>query len=96
MARYDALADGVLARRVRASREEEGWTLHDLAARSGVAVSTIQKIETGQMVPTLSVLSKIANGLRRPSPKRRTSTSRGRLRNSMFDRREAFKIVLTP
>jgi transcriptional regulator with XRE-family HTH domain len=61
----DARTDAVLARRVRASREEQGWTLQDLATRSGVAVSTIQKIETGQMVPTLSVLSKVANGLRR-------------------------------
>lgn len=43
-------------------------TLQKLAAMSGVATSTIQKVETGQMVPTVAVLMKIARGLgRRPS-----------------------------
>jgi transcriptional regulator with XRE-family HTH domain len=65
MARDRASNEGILAARVRSAREEESWTLQDLAKRSGVAVSTIQKIETGQMVPTLSVLSKVAKGLRR-------------------------------
>src|SRR5262245_18614837 len=67
MARSNARTreDAVLARRVRDAREEQGWTLQDLARRADVAVSTIQKIETGQMVPTVSVLSKVANGLKR-------------------------------
>jgi transcriptional regulator with XRE-family HTH domain len=56
---------GIFARRVRAARLQEGWTLQELAKRCGVAISTIQKIETGQMVPTLSVLSRLANGLHR-------------------------------
>ncbi len=43
-------------------------TLQKLAEQSGVATSTIQKVETGQMVPTVAVLMKIARGLgRRPS-----------------------------
>ncbi len=57
--------EAVLAERVRAARQEADWTLQELAQRCGVAVSTIQKIEAGQMVPSLSVLSKVANGLRR-------------------------------
>lgn len=57
--------EAVLAERVRAARQEAGWTLQELAQRCGVAVSTIQKIEAGQMVPSVSVLSKVANGLRR-------------------------------
>jgi transcriptional regulator with XRE-family HTH domain len=60
-----ASTEEVLAERVRAARQEAGWTLQDLAQRCGVAVSTIQKIEAGQMVPSLSVLSKVANGLQR-------------------------------
>ncbi len=40
-------------------------TLLDLAMRSGVATSTVQKVEKGQMVPTIAVLMKIAKGLRR-------------------------------
>jgi transcriptional regulator with XRE-family HTH domain len=60
-----ASTEAVLAERVRAARQEAGWTLQELALRCGVAVSTIQKIEAAQMVPSLSVLSKVANGLRR-------------------------------
>ena len=55
----------LLGARVKACREEEGMTLLDLAERSGVAPSTVQKIEKGHMVPTIAVLMKIARGLRR-------------------------------
>ena len=54
-----------IARRVRLWREEDGLTLQDLASRSGVATSTIQKVETFQMIPTVAVLLKIARGLGR-------------------------------
>lgn len=54
--------------RIRRWREEMGLTLQELASRSGVAASSIQKVETGQMVPSVTVLLKIARGLeRRPS-----------------------------
>lgn len=57
-----------LSRRVRRWREELDLSLHELAARSDVAASTIQKVETGQMIPSVAVMMKIANGLdRRPS-----------------------------
>jgi transcriptional regulator with XRE-family HTH domain len=55
-----------LASRLHACREEEGLTLLELAERSGVAPSTIHKVERGQMMPTISVLMKIVRGLRRP------------------------------
>jgi transcriptional regulator with XRE-family HTH domain len=54
-----------VARRLRAWRDEADLTLQQLAERSGVATSTIQKIETRQMVPTIAVLLKIAAGLGR-------------------------------
>lgn len=54
-----------VAARVRRWREESGLTLQELARRSGVAASTIQKVETRQMVPTVAVLFKIARGLDR-------------------------------
>jgi transcriptional regulator with XRE-family HTH domain len=44
-------------------RTDERLTLQMLAQRSGVAASTIHKIEAQQMVPTISVLFKIARGL---------------------------------
>ena len=57
-----------ISARVRRWREAGGLTLQELARRSGVATSTIQKIETGQMVPSVAVLLKVARGLgRRPS-----------------------------
>jgi len=62
----DALA--AVSRRVRAWREGLSLSLHELAERSDVAASTIQKVETGQMVPSVAVLMKIARGLdRRPA-----------------------------
>jgi len=60
-----ALAD--MANQIRACRVADGLTLQQLATRSGVAASTIHKVEARQMVPTVSVLLKIAKGLaRRP------------------------------
>ena len=57
-----------ISRRVRRWREEQKLSLHELASRSEVAASTIQKIETGQMVPSVAVLLKVARGLgRRPA-----------------------------
>ena len=58
----------IIARRIRGWREEDRLTLQELAERSGVATSTIQKIETGQMIPSVAVMLKVARGLdRRPA-----------------------------
>lgn len=60
-----ALTD--MAEQIRSCRTTDGLTLQQLATRSGVAASTIHKVESQQMVPTVSVLLKIAKGLgRRP------------------------------
>jgi transcriptional regulator with XRE-family HTH domain len=57
-----------VARRLKLWRDESGYSLQQLARRSGVAASTIQKVESQQMVPTIAVLLKIAHGLgRRPA-----------------------------
>ena len=56
-----------MALQIRACRAEDGLTLQQLATQSGVAASTIHKVEARQMVPTVSVFLKIARGLgRRP------------------------------
>lgn len=52
-----------IAERVRSWRAAEGLTLQQVATRSAVAASTIQKVERQQMVPTVAVLFKIAHGL---------------------------------
>ena len=54
--------------RIRTWRDEAGLTLQQLGDRSGVAASTVHKIENYHTVPTIAVLLKLANGLnRRPS-----------------------------
>lgn len=54
-----------IAARLRSWRSGQGMTLQQVATRSGVAASTIQKVESQQMVPTIAVLFKIARGLGR-------------------------------
>jgi len=56
---------GIIAQRIRGWRELDRLTLQELAERSGVAPSTIQKVETGQMMPSVGVLLKVARGLGR-------------------------------
>ena len=52
-----------ISQRIRESREAAGLTLQELARRSGVATSTIQKVEKEQMTPSVAVILKIARGL---------------------------------
>ena len=65
--------DGELARitaRIRRWREQAGLTLQELAKRSGLATSTVQKVETGQMIPSVAVLLKLSHGLGSRGPGR--------------------------
>lgn len=52
-----------LAQRVKALRETRGLTIQTVAARSGLAISTISKIERGLMAPTYDRFSGLARGL---------------------------------
>jgi transcriptional regulator with XRE-family HTH domain len=49
-----------LARRLRLERDTRGWSLADLAERSGVAKATISKIERGEVSPTAVILLRLA------------------------------------
>lgn len=53
----------VLGARLRKLRRAQQLTLSELAAQSGVALSTISKIENGALSPTLDKVSRLANGL---------------------------------
>lgn len=53
----------VLGARLRKLRRAQQLTLSDLAAQSGVALSTISKIENGALSPTLDKVLRLANGL---------------------------------
>jgi transcriptional regulator with XRE-family HTH domain len=49
-----------LAARIKLEREARGWSLADLAARSGVSRGAISKIERGEASPTAVVLMRLA------------------------------------
>jgi transcriptional regulator with XRE-family HTH domain len=49
-----------IARRVRLERDARGWSLADLAERSGVSKATISKIEREEMSPTAVILVRLA------------------------------------
>jgi transcriptional regulator with XRE-family HTH domain len=49
--------------RVRALREAMGFSLRDLAERSGVSAPMLSQVERGETSPTLAVAGKIASGL---------------------------------
>lgn len=49
--------------RLRAIRQANGWSLDELAARSGLSASTISRIETGHRSISLDVLLALARGL---------------------------------
>lgn len=54
-----------IADKVRSAREALGLTLQQLGELSGVATSTVQKVEAGTMLPSVAVMMKIARGLRK-------------------------------
>jgi len=49
-----------IARRLRLERDSRGWSLADLAERSGVSKATISKIERAEASPTAVVLVRLA------------------------------------
>lgn len=56
-------SSSTLGRRVRALREAMGFSLRDLAERSGVSAPMLSQVERGETSPTLAVAEKIATGL---------------------------------
>ena len=60
----DTLVDDLsarLAHRLRLERDSRGWSLADLAERSGVSKATISKIERAEVSPTAVVLVRLAS-----------------------------------
>src|ERR1700727_194664 len=56
-------ASAQIARRLRLERDARGWSLADLAERSGVAKATISKIEREEASPTAVILVRLASAL---------------------------------
>jgi len=53
-------AEARLAARLRAEREQRGWTLADLAARSGVSKAMVSRIERAEASPTAALLGRLS------------------------------------
>lgn len=51
--------DQRIAQRLKDLRGERGWSLDDLAARSGVSRATLSRLENSAISPTASMLSKL-------------------------------------
>lgn len=58
-----AASEADLGARVRNIRRSRGWTLKDLAQRTGLAVSTISKMERGEISLTYDRFMRLAQGL---------------------------------
>jgi ribosome-binding protein aMBF1 (putative translation factor) len=59
----NADATGTLAMNLRQLREARQWSQEELAARSGVALATIAKLEAGAIRPQPTVLRRLAQAL---------------------------------
>lgn len=60
MSRPPADPTAAISARVRIERESHGWSLADLAERSGVSKAMISKIERGEASPTATVLGRLS------------------------------------
>jgi transcriptional regulator with XRE-family HTH domain len=56
----DVNLENRLAARLKAERESRGWTLAELAARSGVSKAMASKIERNEASPTAALLGRLA------------------------------------
>lgn len=62
----DRIGDDIerrIAEAVRREREALGWSLAELATRSGVSKAMLSKIELGQSSPTAGLLGRVCSGL---------------------------------
>jgi transcriptional regulator with XRE-family HTH domain len=53
--------DQQIARRLRVLRHERGWSLEDLAKRSGVSRATLSRLENADVSPTAQALGKLCS-----------------------------------
>jgi transcriptional regulator with XRE-family HTH domain len=61
-----SLSGEAIAERLRLERENRGWSLADLAERSGVSKAMISKIERSEASPTATVLGRLSGAFGLP------------------------------
>jgi transcriptional regulator with XRE-family HTH domain len=52
-----------LGEKIKTLRIEKGWSLKDLAQKSGISAAGIHKIESNGIIPTITTMMKIADAL---------------------------------
>jgi transcriptional regulator with XRE-family HTH domain len=57
----DDKLDSRIAARIHAERSDRGWSLDELAERSGVSRAMISKVERGESSPTASLLGRLSS-----------------------------------
>lgn len=57
-----------LGKRVKEIRLAKGWTLEEVGKRTGIARSTLSKIENDQVSPSFTIVQKLINGLEMDLP----------------------------
>ena len=67
-----------LGEKVRAVRHRKNWTLEEASRRTGLARSTLSKIENEQMSPTFEVVQKLSAGLELDIPQLFVAASESR------------------
>ncbi|QNA86320.1 helix-turn-helix domain-containing protein [Sphingomonas sp. So64.6b] len=60
------LAADTIGDRLRALRKREGWTLTEVASRTGISQGTLSKLENGRTKLNFSSVVKLASGLNLP------------------------------
>jgi len=64
MAIEDRAQEGLkIGQRVKALREKQNFTLQDIAAKTGLAKSLLSEVESGEVMPHVSTLLKLAKVL---------------------------------
>ena len=62
----EAALGAAIAQRVRESRLQVGWTVGQLAVRSGISKGMLSKIENAQASPSLATLARLSDALQVP------------------------------
>lgn len=52
-----------LGKKIKSHRTENGWSLQELAEKSGISAAGIHKIESNGIIPTITTMMKIADAL---------------------------------
>jgi len=84
--------------KIRLLREEQGFTQLNLAEKTGLSLSTIQRVESGQTIPkghTLKVLSETL-GIAKSALKERTSVSEEDLLNIRMINLASLAFIIIP